>query len=128
MYRIKAKKGFWAVFLFSMFFSSLTNAQQIIVGKYKQTSSSAGDCANCEITISREVPHIIKISANNGWIGYAYYIEQDAKYYGAFQWKSGLGYGYPNVLFIINLTYGGGTLVMNADSDPLSFTATFRRI
>ncbi|MGP1680954.1 MAG: hypothetical protein ACTS8S_01330 [Giesbergeria sp.] len=102
-------------------------AEQVPAGVWQQTSSTAGDCSNCEIKITLVSPHIIQISANNGWIGYAYYIRRDDKYTGAFQWQAGNGGAYENVVFVVEMTYEGKTLSFDAKSNPLSFSATFRK-
>ena len=101
-------------------------AEQIPPGIWLQTSSTAGDCPNCEIKINRTTPHIIQISANNGWVGYAYYTQQDDKYRGAFQWEVGKGV-YENVLFLIEMVYEGKTISFNAKSSSLNFSSTYRQ-
>jgi hypothetical protein len=102
-------------------------AEQIPPGVWQQTSSTAGDCSNCEVKITPITPHILQISSNNGWTGYAYYIQQDDKYRGAFQWEAGKGGAYENVVFLVEMIYEGKTLWFNAKSDPLSFSSTYRK-
>ena len=102
-------------------------AEQIPPGAWLQTSSTAGDCPNCEIEITRVTPHILQMTANNGWIGYAYYTQQDDKYRGAFQWEAGKGGAYENVVFLVEMTYEGKTLSFNAKSNPLNFSSTLRK-
>jgi len=109
------------------FVSYQANAEQIPSGVWLQTSSTSGDCPNCEIKITRTTPHIIQISANNGWIGYAYYTQQDDKYRGAFEWEAGKGGAQENVVFLVDMVYEGKTLSLNAKSNPLSFSATYRK-
>lgn len=118
------------IFVFSAilaFFSFGVSADQVPSGVWKQTSSTAGDCPNCEIRIMHATPHIIQIKSNNGWIGYAYYTQQDDKYRGAFQWEEGKGGAYENVVFLIEMIYEGRTLTLNARSNPLSFSSTYRK-
>ena len=102
-------------------------AEQVPPGLWLQTSSTAGDCSNCEVKISRATPDILQISSNNGWIGYAYYTQQNDKYTGAFPWEAGKGGAYENVVFLIEMTYEGKTLLFNAKSNPLSFSSTYRK-
>ena len=102
-------------------------AEQIPPGVWLQTSSTAGDCSTCEVKITRTTPHILQISSNNGWIGYAYYTQQDDKYRGAFQWEAGKGGAYENVVFFVEMVYEGKTLSFNAKSNPLSFSSTYRK-
>ena len=102
-------------------------AEQVPPGLWFQTSSTAGDCPNCELKISRVTPHILQLSSNNGWIGYAYYTQQDDKYRGAFQWEAGKGGAYENVVFLLEMTYEGKTLLFNAKSNPLTYSSTYRK-
>lgn len=115
--------------VFFSFVSSGIFAAQIPDGIYGQTSvsSGAGDCAACEIKITRIAPHIIQIGANNGWVGYAYYTQQDDKYRGVSESLSGKGGAYENVVFLIEFTYEGQTITMNSKSNPSTFTATYRK-
>lgn len=110
-------------------FSSISIAEQASEGVYGQTSASphVGDCSTCEIKISKLTPHVVQIDANNGWVGFAYYSQQDEKYRGAFEWKSGKGGAYDKVLFLIDLIYEGQTLTMNARSNSLNFSTTYRK-
>lgn len=102
-------------------------AEQISPGIWVQTSSDAGPCTDCELNITAPTPHIIQIMANNGWIGYAYYNQQDDKYRGAFEWKAGQGAPYTNLVFLLELTSDGKTISMNAKSSKLNIIATFKK-
>lgn len=118
-----------ATFVSAVFVLAAGNvsAEQIPPGTWLQTSSSAGDCADCEITIATATPQIIRMSSNNGWTGYAHYSAADDAYKGAFQWNADAGGAYDNVVFLVELTYEGKTLSFKANSEPLSFSSTYRR-
>ena len=73
------------------------------------------------------VCHRPTFASNNGWKGYAHYSAATDKYTGAFQWDAGAGGAYENVVFNVELTYEGNTLSVKADSQPLSFTSTYRK-
>jgi hypothetical protein len=103
------------------------SAEPVAAGVWEQTSSTAGDCPSCEITITKRTPHIIELAANNQWLGYAYYSSQNDNYVGAFEWQAGAGDAYQGVVFTVVLVYEGRTLKMNAKSDKLNFTATYRK-
>lgn len=100
-------------------------AGQVPAGTLLQTSSTAGDCADCEITVTKATPQIIQFASNNGWRGYAHYSAKDGAYKGAFQFDA--GQGYDNVVFLVEARYEGKTLSFDAKSAPLSFTATYRK-
>lgn len=102
-------------------------AEQVPAGKWLQTSSTAGDCADCELVVTKVTPHIVQIASNNGWTGYANYVARDDRYVGAFQWKAGEGGDYQDVLFNVEMTYERQTLTFKAKSDPLSFSSTYRK-
>jgi hypothetical protein len=103
------------------------SAEPVSTGVWAQTSSTAGDCPNCEITITKKTPHIIELAGNNQWVGYAYYSSANDNYIGAFEWEAGKGGSYGGVIFAVELVYEGKTLKLNAKSDKLSFIATYRK-
>jgi len=105
------------------------SAKQIPAGVWSQTSvsSNAGDCSTCKVNISKPTPHIIQISGNNGWVGYAYYNQSSDSYKGAFEWKSKQGGTYENTIFFMDLTYEGNTITMKARSTRLNFSVTYRK-
>lgn len=107
------------------FATSNVAAGQLPPGTWVQTSSTAGDCADCEIRVTRTTPQIIHFVSNNGWQGYAYYSIKDDAYKGAFQFD--VGQGYDNVVFQVEARYEGKTLSFDAKSVPLSFAATYRK-
>lgn len=102
-------------------------ASQVPTGVWGQTSSTTGDCSNCEIKITKPTPHIIQINSNNEWVGYAYYNQSSDSYKGAFEWKAGKGGAYNNHIFLINLVYEGKTLTMKANGSKLKFSTTYRQ-
>lgn len=109
------------------FFSINLVASPVSIGTWEQTSSTAGDCSNCEIRITKPTPSIIQVTANNEWIGYAYYNQSTDSYKGAFEWKKGKGGAYKKNVFLINLVYEGETLTMKANGTKLNFSATYRK-
>ncbi|MDM8542086.1 hypothetical protein QUF90_13445 [Desulfococcaceae bacterium HSG9] len=115
------------IFTGIILFSINATAAQVPTGTWEQTSSTAGDCSNCEIKIVKMTPHIIQITSNNEWIGYAYYNQSSDSYKGAFEWKAGKGGSYNNHVFLINLVYEGKTLTMKANGTKLNFSVTYRK-
>jgi hypothetical protein len=103
------------------------SAEPVSAGVWAQTSSTAGDCPDCEITITKKTPHIIELVGSNQWIGYASYSSAGDNYIGAFEWEAGKGGAYDGVVFTVSLVYEGQILKMNAKSDKLSFNATYRK-
>lgn len=100
-------------------------AGQVPSGTWLQTSSTAGDCADCEITVTRTTPQIIHFASNNGWEGYAHYSTKDDAYKGAIQFEA--GNGYDGVVFLVVARYEGKTLSFDAKSSALDFAATYRK-
>jgi hypothetical protein len=112
----------------------LAVARQVHEGTYSQTwvSPLAGQCTDCEVRIRRVTPHIIELTASNGWSGFAYYEPQEDRYRGNFEWfveqRKGRVNPYARVLFSLDLKFDGETLTMNASSKPLKFVATYRKV
>lgn len=102
------------------------SAEPVPAGVWTQTSSTAGDCPNCEITITKKTPHIIELTANTQWVGYAYYSAND-NYVGAIEWEAGKGGAYAGVVLTVELVYEGKTLKLTAKSNKLNFSATYRK-
>jgi len=104
-------------------------ARPIIEGVYGQTWASpvVGQCSHCEVRIRKITPHIVELSASNGWSGFAYYRPAEDRYHGSFEWWAGEGGDYDRVLFTIHLKFDGSTLVMDANSDRLTFAARYKR-
>lgn len=98
-------------------------------GTWRQTSSTAGDCASCAIDITYKAPHLIEIIANNGWVGYAYYDKSKNIYQGfleltkkpAMKIKDWRG-----MVMKITLTYEGNTVTIDAYKTDSIFMATYR--
>jgi hypothetical protein len=106
--------------------SSLATAAPISVGVYKQTSSTAGDCPNCEIEIKKAVTNTIEIVANNGWRGFAYYDKTKDQYQGFYEWTDPK---YAGVVYTATFVYEGQTLRMDAThlDSKHNLTATYRK-
>lgn len=109
-------------------------ARQISEGVYGQTSVSHvdGECGGCELRIRKVTPHIIELTASNGWSGFAYYVPREDRYRGSFEWWAGEGGPHDGVLFTLDLRFDGRTLTMNANAQqsstqPLKFVATYRK-
>lgn len=112
--------GLSAWFLFS---------SQIHDGYWRQTSSTAGDCAGCTVYIEHHSPDIIMIKASNGWLGYFYYDSDNDEYKGFLQLTDEPIPGLENWkghLFTAVLVKDRQTLTLNAKSDEIAFIATFR--
>jgi len=107
----------------------LTLARQISEGVYSQTwvSRLEGQCPDCEVRIRRITPHIVELTANNGWSGFAYYLPSEDRYLGTFESLESDGGPYAQVLFTIELKFDGQTLTMNASSEPFKFVAVYKK-
>jgi len=112
-----------------MLIAPLSLARQLSEGTYSQiwVSPVAGQCTDCEVRIRKTTPHIIELTGNNGWSGFAYYIPGEDRYRGTFEWFVDEGNPYAQVLFTIELKFDGRTLTMSASSEPLNFVATYRK-
>lgn len=62
-------------------------ADPVSEGRWEQVSSSAGECRSCEMEITRQIDHIIRLVGNNGWLGYATYDRRRDVYRGSLEWK-----------------------------------------
>ena len=105
--------------------SMQVNADELPAGKYRQATSTGGNCADCELTVTRVTPQIIQFASNNGWTGFGYYITKEDKYRGALQWQSGKA-DYEKVVMTVDISYDKKTLTLDAKSAPLSFKETYR--
>jgi hypothetical protein len=76
-------------------------AETMPVVTWVQTSSSAGDCATCEITTTFISPNIMRIDANTGWVGYGHYRASDNSFHGAFEFTNG---EFENVVILSDFT------------------------
>jgi hypothetical protein len=104
-------------------------ARQISEGVYSLTwvSPVAGQCLDCEVRIRKVTPHIVELTANNGWSGFAYYVAREDRYQGTLESWAGEGGPYAEVLFSIELKFDGQRLTMNASSEPLKFVAVYKK-
>lgn len=102
---------------------------KIPLGNYLQSSSNAGDSSSAEIEIIKLTPDIIKIDANNNWIGFAAYNAKNDKYEGIIQWKEGYGGAYEGILLYSTFVYEGQTLTLHTKSDRkgYGFNVTYRK-
>ena len=113
----------------AMLVAPMALARQLSEGTYSQLSVSpvSEQCPDCEVRIRRITPHIIELTANNGWTGFAYYMPGQDRYRGTFEWFVEEGNPYAQVLFSIELKFDGQTLTMNASSEPLKFVAIYKK-
>ena len=105
-------------------------AGEIESGVWKQTSSTAADCPDCTITVSQLTPHIIQLDANNGWIGFAYYVTEKDEYQGFLEleiFSKKTPKNWIRRIFSIRLIREHLTLTLDAKSPDVSFSATYRK-
>lgn len=125
------KKNFiFAIILFASAFAGW--AEEIPEGTYRQTSVNPadwGECPQCTITVIRETPHIIRIHANNGWVGFAVYDTQKDRYKGTWEWKLGKGGSYESIVFYSDIFYDGNVVTMDVvyRESPKKHTITYRK-
>jgi hypothetical protein len=100
-------------------------AEEIPPGKYKQATSTGGNCADCDLTVTKVTPQIVQFVSSNGWTGFAYYTVKDDKYRGALQWQSGAA-DYEKVVMNVELAFAKKILTLDAKSAPLSFKETYK--
>ena len=101
------------------------SADEVPPGKYKQATSTGGNCADCDLTVSKLTPQIVQYVSTNGWAGFAYYMPKEDKYRGALQWQSGKA-DYEKVVMNVDITYDKKVLTLDAKSAPLSFKETYK--
>jgi hypothetical protein len=102
-------------------------AEPLPAGAWTQTSSTAGDCAACEVTVTQVTAHIIQLTSNKGWTGFALYEAPRAHYAGVFEWIDGEPGEQKDTPVCIPMTYQGQTLTMDAAAGAFNFKATFRK-
>jgi len=121
-------KKFMSVAL--LFVAGLVGAAKIPEGLWYQTSSTAGDCAKCTITIKYITPSIFLVEANNNWAGFAYYDIDSDVYEGVMEWKVDINDHYkPYTVFRMKFVYEGRTLnlyVYDYKHQKLVFKVTYR--
>lgn len=122
----KAKLFFMVIIL--MMPVALSGAE-LSTSVWYQTSSTAGDCAGCTISITTESPHTVVLHANNGWVGYLYYVPEEDAYHGFLELRHQGSPGFPdwrNQVFMVRGVYEGLTFTLMAESPYNQFTATYR--
>ncbi|MBF0351430.1 MAG: hypothetical protein HQM11_10390 [SAR324 cluster bacterium] len=127
--------GITGCLVLSMYLSAGTSAAwagRIDSGLWKQTSSTAGECLECQLTITEETPHTLKMVANNGWIGYVYYVPVKDEYHGFFELQKGASLpgasNWKNKVFTLKAYHDLVTLTIEAQSEKIRFKATFRKV
>ncbi len=113
-----------AIFVFASFGAA---AEVIPAGLWRQTSSTAGDCSTCQLTVVQITPHILKLSTDGSFVGYAYNTQKNGIYTGVCEWEANKGGDFDNVVFQVEMTYKGKVLSLNAKSIPLNFSATYQK-
>ena len=99
-------------------------------GVWKQTSSTAGDCADCTIMVEKMTSHIVHLEASNGWVGFAYYDADKDAYRGFFEltkMAAGTPANWVNRVFMIELVMERMTLNIEGESGDITFSATYRK-
>ena len=106
------------------------SAAEIDPGVWKQTSSTAGDCADCTIAVERVTSHIMHLEASNGWVGFAYYDADNDAYHGFFEltkMTDGTPANWVDRVFMIELVMERMTLNIVGESGDITFSATYRK-
>lgn len=121
------KKIIIIISLYFLFFTSTGYADQISEGTWQQTSSTAGDCSSCTISVKRLSPHIIQLSSNNNWVGFAVYDNEEDNYRGISEWEFGKGGVYEGNILILDIIHEGQTINCKFTSIEGTFKATYRK-
>lgn len=103
-------------------------AARIPEGTYIQTHvDTLSQCSNCRIDITKEAPHIIKITSSNNWVGYAYYDEESDTYFGMSEWRYDVGGYFEGIVSKLKLKYNNKTktLISEFDNKKHDFTVTY---
>ncbi|MEQ8824315.1 MAG: hypothetical protein RIC14_08065 [Filomicrobium sp.] len=96
-------------------FVAFTNsAQATFCRSYEQTSSNAGDCPDCQLSIMNfPQEQAYAVHASNGWQAELNYVEGDSSVAtGGGRWRKGLPHAYAGRDFDLDLTQQGKTLSM----------------
>ena len=82
--------------------------------QYVQTWSNAGQCKDCQISLSKDNQHPkYTVKSNNGWTAnLAYRSDRRFQAYGIGQWENGLGHAYSGQRFELLLSHQGEALLM----------------
>jgi len=98
-------------------------------GWWLQTASTAGNGENIAMEVKSVTPHIITLDSNNGWLGYAWYVEEKDMYTGFFELLMPIQQSdktnWAGEVFQFILDFDGLTLTMKAKSKQNNFMATF---
>ncbi len=98
-------------------------------GRWSQTASTAGMGVDVSMTIVQETPHIISLDSDNGWQGYAWYVEDKELYAGFFELLRDESHegrdDWTGEVFQFILEFDGLTLTIKAKSEEHAFQATF---
>lgn len=121
------KKLFIFILLTNMTFGIFS--EKISEGWWTQTASTAGEANNIAMEVKFLTPHIISLDSNNGWIGFAWYVEEKDLYTGFFELvmpeSKNDKDNWAGEVFQFILSYDGLTLTMKAKSSEHDFMATF---
>ena len=127
---MKIKNTLLILFIFAFALSFLP-AEIIEPGDWFQTSSTAGDAPDIVMSVIQVTPHIIQLDSNNGWVGYAWYSEEEDEYDGFFELLKDTGKrmeGWTNKVFKIRMVKDHMTVVLQGVNEKDEhFTATFRQ-
>lgn len=124
------KRIITAAFILTIFLSHNLLADTIEPGDWFQTSSTAGDAPDIVMSVIEVTPHIIQLDSNNGWVGFAWYNEQEDEYTGFFELLKDTGSkmeGWTNQVFRIRMVKDSRTVLLEGvNQSGERFTATFR--
>ncbi len=99
-------------------------------GMWMQTSSTAGDCAECGLTVEAPTPHLRAVHANNGWVAFIRYHPDEDLYTGFLELTGEnemMVENWRDEVFAVEAVVDGPTLTIEADSGMHEFRATYRR-
>lgn len=99
-------------------------------GLWMQTSSTAGDCADCLIEVEAPSPHLRTLHASNGWVGYLRYHPDQDRYTGFLELTEtgdAMIEDWHDEVFVAEGVVDGPTFTLEADSGMHEFRATYRR-
>ncbi len=118
-------------FLLTILLFGISNlfANTINPGLWVQTASTAGEGESVAMQITCKTPHIISLDSNNGWVGYAWYVDDKDLYSGFFELLEPEmevnKENWAGEVFNFILSYDGLTLTMKAKSPEREFQSTF---
>lgn len=108
---------------------AVVSAAPIEAGHWMQTSSTAGDCADCSLEIAAPTAHLREIHASNGWVAYLQYDPEEDRYSGFMEltrepepdledWRG--------IVFSVEAVMDEHTLTIEAEGGSVHFRATYR--